>query len=39
MPAPRIARLNGDWDAYRAALAANPPANLNGPKASPKVAA
>jgi len=41
MLALRINRLNGDWDAYWAALAANPPApaNLNRPKASPDVAA
>jgi hypothetical protein len=41
MLALRINRLNGDWEAYWAALAANPPApaNLNRPKASPNVAA
>ena len=39
MLALRINRLNGDWDAYWAALAANLPANLNRSKASPKVAA
>ncbi len=41
MLALRINRLNGDWDAYWAALAANPPApaNLNRPKTSPNVAA
>jgi hypothetical protein len=41
MLALRINRLNGDWDAYWAALAANPPApaNLNAPKAAPNVAA
>jgi len=41
MLALRINRLNGDWDAYWAALAANPPAaaNLNQPKLSPSVAA
>jgi hypothetical protein len=41
MLALRINRLNGDWDAYWAAIAANrpAPANLNGPKASPDVAA
>ena len=41
MLALRINRLNGDWDAYWAALAANPPApaNLNWPDASPNVAA
>jgi len=39
MLALRINRLNGDWDTYWAALAANPPANLNRSKASPKVAA
>jgi hypothetical protein len=34
MRAPRINRLNGDWEAYRAALAANTPApaNLNRPE-------
>ena len=38
MLALRINRLNGDWDAYWAALAANPPAaaNLNQPKVSPQ---
>jgi hypothetical protein len=37
----RINRLNGDWDAYWATLAANPPApaNLNQPKVSPNIAA
>ena len=37
----RINRLNGDWEAYWAALAARPsaPANLNRPEVSPKVAA
>ena len=41
MLALRINRLNGDWEAYWAALAANPrpAANLNQPEASPKVAA
>jgi hypothetical protein len=39
MLALRINRLNGDWEAYWAALAANPPANLNRPKVSPDVAA
>jgi len=41
MLALRINRLNGDWQAYWAALAANPlaPANLNRPKISPNVAA
>jgi hypothetical protein len=41
MHALRINRLNGDWEAYWAALAANPPApaNLNRPKVSPSVAA
>jgi hypothetical protein len=41
MLALRINRLNGDWDAYWAAIAAKrlAPANLNGPKASPDVAA
>ena len=39
MLALRINRLNGDWDAYWAALAANPAANLNLPKASSKAAA
>jgi hypothetical protein len=41
MLALRINRLNGDWEAYWAALAANPsaPANLNRPEVSPKVAA
>jgi len=41
MLALRINRLNGDWDAYWAALAANPPApaNLNRPKVSQNAAA
>ena len=41
MLALRINRLNGDWDAYWAALAANPsaPANLNQPEVPLKVAA
>jgi hypothetical protein len=41
MLALRINRLNGDWEAYWAALAANPPApaNRNRPKVSPNVAA
>jgi hypothetical protein len=41
MLAPRINRLNGDWEAYWAALAANPPApaNLNRQNLSSKVAA
>ena len=41
MLAPRINRLNGDWDAYWAALVANPPeaANLNRPDGSSSVAA
>jgi len=41
MLALRINRLNGDWDAYWAALAANTPApaNLNRPDVSPNVAA
>jgi hypothetical protein len=39
MLALRINRLNGDWDAYWAALAAKSPANLNQPKASSDVAA
>ena len=41
MLALRINRLNGDWEAYWAALAANSPANdnLNRPETSPKVAA
>ena len=41
MLALRINRLNGGWDVYWAALAANPPANdnLNRPAASSKVAA
>ncbi len=41
MLALRINRLNGDWDAYWATLAANPPApaNLNQPKVSPNIAA
>jgi hypothetical protein len=39
MLALRINRLNGDWEAYWTALAANPPANLNRPRVSPKVAA
>jgi hypothetical protein len=41
MLALRINRLNGDWDGYWAALAANPPvpANLNRTEMSPGVAA
>jgi hypothetical protein len=41
MLALRINRLNGDWEAYWAALAANPPApaNLNRPQATSDVAA
>ena len=39
MLALRINRLNGDWEAYWAALAANPIANLNRPEMSPNVAA
>ena len=39
MLALRINRLNGDWEAYWAALAANPTANLNRPEMSPNVAA
>jgi hypothetical protein len=41
MLALRINRLNGDWDAYWAALAASRPANdnLNRPERSPDVAA
>jgi hypothetical protein len=41
MPALRIKRLNGDWGAYWAALAAKPPApaNLNWPEPSSNVAA
>ncbi len=41
MLALRINRLNGDWQAYWTALAANPPApaNLNRPKVSQHVAA
>jgi hypothetical protein len=41
MLALRINRLNGDWEAYWAALAANPPApaNLNRPNVSSDVAA
>ncbi len=41
MLALRINRLNGDWEAYWAALAANmpAPANLNQPEISPNVAA
>jgi hypothetical protein len=39
MLALRINRLNGDWEAYWAALAANPPANLNQLDVSLKVAA
>ena len=41
MLALRINRLNGDWDGYWAALAANPsvPANLNRPEMSPGAAA
>ncbi len=41
MLALRINRLNGEWDAYWAAFAANPPApaNLNRPRGSSDVAA
>jgi hypothetical protein len=41
MLALRINRLNGDWEAYWAVLAANPPApaNLNRPQATSDVAA
>ena len=41
MLALRINRLNGDWDAYWAGLAAKPlaAANLNRPEVSPRVAA
>ncbi len=41
MLALRINRLNGDWDAYWAALAASPPApaNLNRPKVAQSTAA
>jgi hypothetical protein len=39
MLALRINRLNGDWDAYWARLAAKPPANLNQPTVSSDVAA
>ena len=39
MLALRINRLNGDWDAYWAVVAANPPANLNRPEMSPAAAA
>lgn len=39
MLALRINRLNGDWDAYWAALAARPSTNLNRPDVSSKVAA
>ena len=39
MLALRINRLNGDWEAYWAALAANPPANINQPDGSLNVAA
>jgi hypothetical protein len=41
MLALRINRLNGDWEAYWAALAAKPPvtANLNWPNVSAPVAA
>jgi hypothetical protein len=39
MLALRINRLNGDWEAYWAALSVNPPANLNCPNASQNVAA
>ena len=39
MLALRINRLNGDWDAYWAALAAQSPANLNRAKVSQNVAA
>jgi hypothetical protein len=41
MLALRINRRNGNWQAYWAAFAANPPApaNLNRPKVSPNAAA
>ena len=41
MLALRINRLNGDWEAYWAETAANPPepANLNQPEASSNAAA
>ena len=39
MLALRINRLNGEWEDYWAALAANPPANLNRPGVSSEVAA
>lgn len=39
MLALRINRLNGDWEAYWAAIAANPPANLNRPGGALKIAA
>jgi hypothetical protein len=39
MLALRINRLNGEWEDYWAALAANPPANLNRGKVSPEIAA
>jgi hypothetical protein len=39
MLALRIHRLNGEWEDYWAALAANPPANLNRPRVSSEVAA
>jgi hypothetical protein len=41
MLALRINRLNGDWEAYWAALAANPsaPANLNQPEVLSKATA
>ena len=39
MLALRINRLNGDWEAYWAALAANLPANLNRSEVSPMAAA
>ncbi len=39
MLALRINRLNGGWEDYWATLAANPPANLNRPGVSQKVAA
>jgi len=39
MLALRINRLNGDWEAYWTALAAIPPANLNRPGVSPRLAA
>lgn len=39
MLALRINRLNGEWEDYWAALAANPPANLNRPRVSSEVAA